>query len=217
VHAAHAASLQSDCISEDELVLVREVPIDQKRKLERHKKRKENEKVARDGGVGEPVYQSSMIVAENVQRGRSFVVADDRLSQRDAGVKLQDHSEKSHSIEEGIQRRFVFFSGRNSKGENNAHNSRENERDDKMAGALVHAAFKKRVDVQQEDVGRDGEHPGDRREKEPDRGVDDDIGNWIAVEVAGLLVNPLPEIVQLANHLCRDLLKKTIKRYKFKF
>jgi hypothetical protein len=105
------------------------------------------------------------------------------------------------TIKKGIQRRLVFFSSRNSKGENNAHNSRENERDDKMARALVHAAFKKRVDIQQEDVGRDGEHPGDRREEEPDRGVDDDIRDWIAVEVARLLVNPLPEIVQFANHL----------------
>ena len=100
-----------------------------------------------------------------------------------------------------VQRRFVFFSSCDSKSENNTHNSRKNERDDKMARALVNAAFKKRVDVEQEDVGGDGEDPGDRREEEPDRGVDDDIRHWIAVEMTSLLVNPLPEIMQLANHL----------------
>ena len=63
------------------LVLVYEVPIDQKRKLERHKKRKEHDKVARDGGVSQPVNQGSMVVAEDVERDGSFVVADDRLSQ----------------------------------------------------------------------------------------------------------------------------------------
>jgi len=80
VHSTHAASLQSDCIRKDKLVLVCEVPIDQKRKLERHKKRKEHDKVAADSGVGEPVNQHLMLVAENVWRGGSFVVADDRLS-----------------------------------------------------------------------------------------------------------------------------------------
>ena len=98
----------------------------------------------------------------------------------------------------------MFFSSGYSESENNAHNSRKNQRDDEMTRALVNAAFKKRVDVQQEDIGGDGEDPGDRREEEPDRGVDDDIRNWIAVEVAGLLVNPLPEIVQFANHLKKD-------------
>ena len=85
------------------------------------------------------------------------------------------------TIEKGIQRRFVFFSSRDSKSENNTHNSRKNERDDKMARALVNAAFKKRVDVEQEDVGGDGEDPGDRREEKPDRGVDDDICNHLKI------------------------------------
>jgi len=76
----------------------------------------------------------------------------------------------------------------------------------------VNAAFKKRVDVQQEHIGGDREYPGDGGEEDADGGVDDDVGYWIAMEVTCLGIHPLPEIMQFANHLCRDLLKKSIQK-----
>ena len=65
----------------------------------------------------------------------------------------------------------------------------------------MNATLKSRVNVLQEDVGGNGEYPGDSGEEETDGRVDDDIGHRIAVKVACLLVHPLPEIMQLANHL----------------
>ena len=80
------------------LVLVCEVPVDQKRKFERHKKRKEHDKVARDGGVGEPANHGFVSAVENVWRCCWFVLTDDCLGQGNAGVELEDHSEKSHPL-----------------------------------------------------------------------------------------------------------------------
>ena len=100
----------------------------------------------------------------------------------------------------------MLFTSSDANGKYDADHCGENQRDDEVTRALVNTTFEERVDVLKEDVGWNREDPGNGGEEETDGGIDDDIGDGISVKMIRGVVHPLPEIMQLANHLIKIII-----------